>query len=218
MNETFISENDLYLFNEGTHNQLYRRLGAHVGTMDGQEGTHFAVWAPNARSVSVFGDFNDWRPGAVELQAVGVSGIWAGFVPGVGPGATYKYHIISQHHGYRVEKADPFGFLHEVPPRTASIVTSLDYEWDDERWMEQRRDRNALGAAISIYEVHLGSWARAPGDNNRWLTYSEMAPRLARYAKEMNYTHVELMPIAEHALDEPRGCRRIDERAWRNRH
>ena len=102
MRETFISEHDLYLFNEGTHNQLYRRLGAHAGSMNGEDGTHFAVWAPNARAVSVFGDFNDWRPGEIALEPVGVSGIWAGFVPGVPTGSTYKYHIISQHHGYRV--------------------------------------------------------------------------------------------------------------------
>jgi 1,4-alpha-glucan branching enzyme len=197
MTETFISDHDLYLFNEGTHNQLYRRLGAHVGRMNGADGTHFAVWAPNAQSVSVIGDFNDWRPGQAPLEPVGVSGIWAGFVEAVQPGAKYKYHIISRHHGYRVEKADPFGFLHEVPPRTASIVTTLEYEWGDSRWMEQRRDRNALGAPISIYEVHLGSWMR-PAEQGRFLSYREVAPRLAEYVTTMGFTHVELLPVMEH--------------------
>ncbi len=197
MSERFITDHDIYLFNEGTHNQLYDRLGAHPMRVGGQEGTHFAVWAPNAESVSVFGDFNGWQPGSLALEQIGSSGIWGRFVAGVGQGTTYKYHIISRHNGYRVEKADPFGFLHEEPPRTASVVADLAYDWGDERWMQQRRDANALEAPLSIYEMHIGSWMR-PAEEGCLLSYRELAPRLAEYLNAMGFTHVEFLPVMEH--------------------
>ncbi|MGH2458220.1 MAG: 1,4-alpha-glucan branching enzyme, partial [Chloroflexota bacterium] len=135
---TLLTDDDLYLFNEGTHGRLYDKLGAHALTVDSQIGTYFAVWAPNAERVSVVGDFNDWRSVAHPLGLRGQSGIWEGFVPGVEPGARYKYHIESRHLGYRVEKADPFAFATEVPPRTASVVWSLDYAWHDAEWLANR--------------------------------------------------------------------------------
>ncbi|HEY8475469.1 MAG TPA: 1,4-alpha-glucan branching protein GlgB [Chloroflexota bacterium] len=195
---SLLTEDDLYLFNEGTHYRLYEKLGAHPGTVDGVGGTFFAVWAPNAERVSVVGDFNHWNPTSHPLAPRGVSGVWEGFVPGVSKGALYKYHIVSRLHGYQVDKADPYGFFHEVPPRTASVVWDLDYVWGDAEWMAQRRKRNAMDAPMAIYEVHLGSWMRVPEEHNRWLTYREIAPRLAEYVQRMGFTHVELLPIMEH--------------------
>ncbi|MEJ2186463.1 MAG: hypothetical protein P8Z36_11045, partial [Gemmatimonadota bacterium] len=148
---TRMTDADIYLFNEGSHFRLYDKLGAHPGADGSQAGTQFAVWAPNAQHVSVVGDFNGWDPGATPLEPRAESGIWEGFVPDVGPGALYKYHIKSNHNGYRVEKADPFGFQHEEPPRTASVVTALDYDWGDAGWMRMRGERNALSAPLSIY-------------------------------------------------------------------
>ena len=193
-----LGDTDLHLFNEGTHTRLYDKLGAHVGSEGGQTGTRFAVWAPNAARVSVIGNFNGWERGKTPLSPRGSSGVWEGFVPGVGRGELYKYHIESHHRGYRVDKADPFGAYHQIPPQTASIVWSLDYEWGDGAWMKERAGRNALSAPMSIYEVHLGSWRRVPEDGNRSLTYREIAPQLAAYAAENGFTHVELMPMSEH--------------------
>ena len=173
---TRLTDDDLYLFNEGSHYRLYEKLGAHPLSADGVEGTYFAVWAPNARQVSVLGEFNSWNRSSHPLHTRGQSGIWEGFIPGVGKGALYKYYIVSHHRGYRVEKADPLAFYYEVPPKTASVVWDLDYSWGDQGWMEKRRERNALDAPISIYEVHLGSWRRVPEEPNRSLTYREMAP------------------------------------------
>ncbi|MDA1095829.1 MAG: 1,4-alpha-glucan branching protein GlgB [Chloroflexi bacterium] len=196
---TRISEEDLYLFNEGSHVRLYQSLGAHpTSTAAGEAGTYFAVWAPNAERVSVVGDFNGWAPGAAEMAPRGVSGIWETFVPGVGVGTVYKYHIASRYNTYQVEKADPVGFRTETPPRTGSIVTNLDYTWGDADWMASRRERTALDSAISIYEIHLGSWRRVPEEGNRSLTYREMAPLLAEYVLQMGFTHVEFLPIMEH--------------------
>ncbi|GAB4337564.1 MAG: 1,4-alpha-glucan branching protein GlgB [Dehalococcoidia bacterium] len=195
---TLLTEDDLYLFNEGTHGRLYDKLGAHVVVHDGTPGTCFAVWAPNAERVSVIGDFNDWKPGRQPLRPRASSGIWEGFVPGVGPGARYKFHIESRHSGYRVDKADPFAFTSEVAPATASIVATLDYEWGDGEWMAARRAHNALDAPISIYEVHLGSWLRDPDDGYRSLSYGELADRLVAYVKQVGYTHVEFLPVMEH--------------------
>ena len=144
------------------------------------------------------GDFNGWNKTGWRLYAQGSSGIWVGFVPGMGQGALYKYHIISHHNGYRVDKADPVGFRHEHPPRTGSVVWGLDYEWSDQDWMATRYRRNNLKAPMAIYEMHLGSWQRVPEDGNRWLNYRELAPRLCAYMKELGYTHVEFMPITEH--------------------
>ena len=195
---TVISDDDLYLFNEGSHYRLYEKLGAHLMTVDGVEGTYFAVWTPNAKRVSVIGDFNGWHKSSHGLRPKGQSGIWEGFVPGIGEGTLYKYHIVSHHRGYRVEKADPLAFQNEVPPKTASVVRNLDYTWGDQAWMEKRRGKNTLDAPISIYEMHLGSWRRVPEEGNRFLTYRELAPRLAEYVKEMGFTHVEFMPVMEH--------------------
>jgi 1,4-alpha-glucan branching enzyme len=195
-----LSADDLHLFNEGTHHCLYDKLGAHTGVLDGVPGTQFAVWAPNAVAVSVVGDFNGWERGAAPLEARQSSGIWEGFLPGVGKGARYKYHIVSRHGGYRVDKADPIGFRHEQPPATASIVWPAEHTWNDAAWMQTRGQRSALRAPMSIYELHLGSWMRVPEQNHRALGYRELAPRLADYAADMGFSHVELMPVMEHPL------------------
>ncbi len=195
---TLLTEDDVYLFNEGSHLHLYRRLGAHQITVDGVAGTYFAVWAPNAEEVAVMGEFNRWDRSSHKLRPRGSSGIWEGFIPGVGQGDLYKYHIKSWYYGYRAEKADPVGFRHEEPPRTASIVWDLAYTWGDDEWMRERERKNAADAPISIYEVHLGSWMRVPEDGHRPLTYRELAPRLAEYVLEMGFTHVELLPVMEH--------------------
>ena len=195
---TLLTEDDLYLFNEGSHFRLYEKLGAHPLTIDGQRGTYFAVWAPDAERVFVTGDFNHWNKTSHSLRSRGQSGIWEGFIPGVGKGAIYKYHITSRHMGYKVDKADPFAYHHETPPKTASIVWDLDYTWGDQEWMEKRHRHNALDAPIAIYEVHLGSWRRVPEEDNRPLTYREMAPQLAEYVSGMGFTHVEFLPVMEH--------------------
>ena len=195
---TLLSDQDLYLFNEGSNYRMYETMGAHVVTRDGQAGAIFSVWAPNARLVSVIGSFNSWGARSNLLERRGDSGIWEGFVPGVNKGALYKFHIESNRHSYHVDKADPIGLLHEKPPRTASVVWDLDYQWGDHDWMEKRGGRNSLRAPHSIYEVHLGSWMRVPEEHNRPLTYRETAPRLAQYVERMGFTHVEFMPVMEH--------------------
>src|SRR5690242_7463151 len=190
-----LTDQDIYLFREGTFVRAYEKLGAHATS----QGTHFAVWAPNAQSVSVTGDFNGWNPTSHKLEPrYDSSGIWEAFLPGVRPGALYKYHIASRHAGYSVDKADPFAFYAEVPPRTASVVWDLSYEWGDDEWMRTRARANALDAPISIYEVHLGSWRRVPEEHNRSLTYRELAHALGDYCSDMGYTHVELVPVMEH--------------------
>jgi 1,4-alpha-glucan branching enzyme len=194
---SLLTNQDFYLFNEGSHYRIYDKLGAHMMTVDGKEGTCFGVWAPNAREVSVIGDFNGWDGRAHKLTPRGNSGIWEGFVPGLGKGTLYKFHIISQN-GHIGDKADPFGVTHENPPRTASVVWDLNYEWADSSWMASRIHKQSIHAPMSIYEVHLGSWMRIPEDDNRSLSYREIAPKLADYVKRMNFTHVELMPITEH--------------------
>ena len=196
---SLLSEYDVYLFKEGNHFKLYEKLGSHVLTSGEVAGTLFAVWAPNAKSVTVMGDFNGWDPETHELRDRGDgSGVWEGFIPGVVEGEHYKYHITSNNQGKRFDKTDPFGLYAEVSPKTASIVRKLDYEWNDEDWMKTRGRRNALDAPQSVYEVHLGSWRRVPEEVSRSLTYREAAHQLAEYAKEMNFTHVELMPVMEH--------------------
>lgn len=197
---SLLTDQDLYLFNEGRHTRLYRHLGAHVVDTPAGRGTYFAVWAPNAAQVSVMGSFNEWDPEAHRLSARGVSGIWEGFVRGVTAGATYKYRVVSRDGRYTADKADPVGFRHEVPPATASIVHELDYRWGDRAWMESRGARAALDAPMSIYEVHLGSWRRVPEEHNRWLTYRELAPLLAEHVARLGFTHVELLPVMEHPL------------------
>src|SRR5215469_18116617 len=193
-----LTDLDFHLFNEGSHKRLYQKFGAHTGSVDGRTGTHFAVWAPNAERVSVVGDFNDWKPNRHPLQVRNDSGVWEGFILGVGEGTVYKYSIGSRYERYREDKADPFAFQNEVPPRTASIVRSLDYAWGDGDWMASRRGRNSLRAPMSIYEVHVGSWMRVPEEDYRPLTYREMAPRLGDYVQRMGFTHVELLPVMEH--------------------
>ncbi len=192
MPDSLLTEQDLYLFNEGTHYEIFNKLGSHPGP----EGTFFAVWAPNAEYVAVIGDFNDWNTGSHPLHRHEESGIWQIFVNGVGQGTRYKYHVSSRYNGYIQDKTDPYALYNEVPPLTASIVWDLAYDWNDDAWMQQRKSRNAISAPIAIYEVHLGSWMR--GDDNKWLNYRELGPRLAEYAHRMGFTHVELLPVMEH--------------------
>ena len=195
---SLLTEDDLYLFNEGSHLRLYEKLGAHPLHIEGVSGTYFAVWAPNAERVFVMGDFNGWEKTSHPLQPRGQSGIWEGFIPGVGHGARYKYHIVSRYHDYQVDKADPLGFFHEIPPRTASLVWDLSYSWGDNAWMRRRGLANRLDSPMAIYEVHLGSWMRVLEEYNRPLTYREVAERLADYVEKMGFTHVEFLPVMEH--------------------
>jgi 1,4-alpha-glucan branching enzyme len=195
---TLLGDQDLHLFNEGTHNRLYHKLGAHLLTSGGVAGTYFAVWAPNAREVHVMGDFNSWQKSKHPLRVKGQSGIWETFVPGISKGSNYKFHIISRQHAYRVDKADPLAFHAETPPKTASVVWDLSYEWQDGAWTEQRRKRDVFRGPMAIYEVHLGSWMRVPEEGNRSLTYREMAHKLVEYVQKLGFTHVEFLPIMEH--------------------
>jgi 1,4-alpha-glucan branching enzyme len=192
---TLLTEQDLWLFAEGTHTRLYEALGAHPIAVAGKTGTLFAVWAPEAEAASVVGDFNGWDPERHRMRPHRESGIWECFVPGASPGALYKYHLVSRH-GPHLLKADPFAFYAEVPPRSASVVWDLAYPWQDERWLRERGGRNALDAPIAVYEVHLGSWRRTA--DGRHLTYRELAPLLAAYVQELGFTHVELLPLMEH--------------------
>ena len=196
-----LTDHDIYLFREGTHVRAYEKLGAHPQPRraDREQGTDFAVWAPNAASVSVVGDFNGWNPTAHPLTPRSdSSGIWEAFVPGVRAGSLYKYHIVSRQAGYTVDKSDPFAFHCETPPRTASVVWDLSYEWGDAEWMGTRGRANSHDAPWSIYELHLGSWRRVPEEHNRWLTYRELAHAVGDYVVEMGFTHVELLPVMEH--------------------
>ena len=195
---SLLTDNDLYLFNEGSHFRLPSKLGAHVVNHEGTSGTYFAVWAPNAEQVSVIGDFNGWNNSSHRLRPKGQSGIWEGFFPAMGKGTLYKYHIVSRFNGYRVDKADPFSIFNEIPPKTASIVWDLDYQWGDQEWMATRRQRSGLAKPMAIYEMHLGSWRRVAGEGNRSLSYRELAPQLADYLQTMEYTHVEFLPIMDH--------------------
>ena len=201
-----LSEFDLHLINEGTHQQLYDTLGAHPCDVNGLAGVLFAVWAPNAAGVSVAGDFNGWDDRCHPMRCRGSSGVWELFLPGIGEGEHYKYAVRAQQGGSMQLKSDPVGFYSEVRPKTASIVFSLGrYRWNDSAWMDTRAKRNTLGEPMSIYEVHLGSWDQA-GDRievegNRFLTYREIAARLIPYAKDLGFTHVELMPVMEHPFD-----------------
>ncbi len=195
---SLLTEQDLYLFNEGTHYRLYDKLGAHIRTVDGTTGVQFAVWAPNAEAVSVVGDFNGWTPGSHPLRPKANSGIWEGFIPGLSAGAIYKYKVVSRYHGYTVQKADPFAFHCETPPRTASVVWDLAYDWQDADWMRSRGERNAPTAPMTIYEVHLGSWRRRALEDNRPHTYLELARELPEYVQRMGFTHVEFLPVMEH--------------------
>jgi 1,4-alpha-glucan branching enzyme len=194
-----ISDYDLYLFGEGKHRRIYDKLGAHIVNLGETQGTHFAVWAPNAERLSVVGDFNGWDGRVHPMRNLGNSGVWEIFLPGVHEGQRYKFEIRSRAHGELLLKVDPFGFAFEVPPRSACVVIRQDYSWGDGEWMRTRAEAHAwLNRPMAIYEVHLGSWARIPEEHNRYLTYRELTARLIPYVKEMGYTHIELLPVMEH--------------------
>ena len=192
---------DINLFKAGKHYRLFEKFGSHITTVDGIEGTYFAVWAPSAKHVSVIGDFNYWIEGEHQLMVRwDESGIWEGFIPNVGKGSVYKYKIQSQHGDIKTEKADPYARRCEHPPKTASIVWDDQHAWKDNKWMKKRHKHNALEAPFSVYEVHLGSW-RKQVKENRFLSYTELADELVDYVKEMGFTHVEFMPVMEYPFD-----------------
>jgi len=197
-----LSDYDLYLFNQGNHHKVYEKLGAHVCNINGIDGTLFAVWAPCARRVSVVGSFNNWDGRQHQMRSRGSSGVWELFIPGVNQGVIYKYEIKTPHNEIYL-KADPYAFYAELRPDTASIVYDIEnnYTWNDSEWIEERDSKNPYNAPISIYEVHLGSWQRTSPAEDAYLSYRDMADKLVNYAKEMGYTHIELMPVAEHPFD-----------------
>jgi 1,4-alpha-glucan branching enzyme len=192
-----IGDVDLHLFNEGTHRRLWECLGAHPRTLEGVSGVAFAVWAPSARRVSVIGDFCFWDGRLFPMRQMGSSGIFELFVPGVGVDEFYKYEIKTQEGAIRV-KTDPFAFAMETPPGTASRIVVSSYQWKDAAWMRERASRDPTREPVAIYEVHLGSWARVPEEDNRPLTYRELAPRIAAHAQRLGFTHIEFLPLAEH--------------------
>ena len=199
---SFFTDFDIDLFKGGKHYRLYNKLGSHITTLNGEEGTYFAVWAPSAKAVSVVGDFNFWNEEEHQLNVRwDGSGIWEGFIPNVGKGNLYKYKIHSHNNGIVTEKADPFARRCEHPPKTASVVWDDPFIWGDGSWMKKRHQHNAINAPYSVYEVHLASWKRKFEDNNRSLSYVELADELVSYVKEMQFTHVELMPIMEYPYD-----------------
>lgn len=199
--QSLITDFDLHLLAQGTHERCWEKLGAHFGVVDGQPGVHFAVMAPNAKAVSVIGDFNQWDPAAHPMRLRPQAGVWECFVPGVEKGARYKFWIESRYGDYRSAKADPFAFYAELRPGTASRVWDLSgYEWGDEAWMQERRAKRWTEEPIAAYEVHLGSWMRDDRDQ-RWLSYRELAERLVPYVIQQGYTHVEFLPLTEHPLD-----------------
>jgi 1,4-alpha-glucan branching enzyme len=203
-----LTDFDLHLMGEGTHYQKYEKLGAHVREIGGVRGVHFGVWAPNAKRVSVVGDFNHWDGRVNPMRSRSGSGIWELFLPGLGEGDLYKYEIRSQVRDVLTLKADPYGFFAEVRPKSSSIVANIDgYPWRDREWMEQRKHLDWPHAPISIYETHLGSWRR--GEGNRWLTYRELADAMIPYVKKLGYTHLELLPVMEHPLDASWGYQTI---------
>jgi 1,4-alpha-glucan branching enzyme len=195
---SLLSDRDFYLFNEGSHLRLYEHLGCHLGTREGSHGAWFGVWAPDAESIAVIGDFNGWNSNTHLMQSRGGSGIWEAFIPDIKAGDSYKFHIVSRLHGYEVDKADPFAVHAETPPKTASKVWDLAYTWNDGEWMSTRATRSSTRAPMSIYEVHLGSWRRIPEDRNRSMSYREIAQPLADYVTELGFTHVEFLPLMEH--------------------
>jgi 1,4-alpha-glucan branching enzyme len=203
-----LTDYDLHLLGEGRHWKSYEKLGAQLDVADGAAGVHFAVWAPNAEAVSVVGDFNGWNGQRHAMQKRIPSGIWELFVPGLGPGTLYKYRVHAD--GGFTDRADPYGFGAEVPPRTASKVIDLDsYAWRDQEWMAQRAARNSLSAPLTIYEVHLGSWRRPGGDRHRWLSYADLERELVPYCVDMGFTHVEFLPPTEHPLSASWGYQTI---------
>ncbi len=198
---SLFTEFDINLFQAGKHYRLYEKFGSHITTVNGVKGTYFAVWAPSAKSVAVIGDFNFWLEGEHHLNVRwDGSGIWEGFIPDVHKGSIYKYKIQSANNNVTTEKADPFARRCEHPPKTASIVWEDDYSWNDKKWMKNRKKNNALDAPYSVYEVHLGSWKKQI-EEGRFLSYRELAEDLVNYVQEMNFTHVEFMPIMEFPYD-----------------
>lgn len=196
-----ISEYDRYLFNQGTHYGIYRKLGANMQTFEGAKGVAFGVWAPNAKSVSVIGNFNNWNSCRHPMRLLGNSGIWELFIPGLAAGDQYKFHIVQQN-GTTIDKCDPYAFGAQLRPDTASVVTNLGgHTWKDRKWLTARKKRNVYQSPMNIYEVHLGSYMRAPEEGNRFLTYTELAEKLIPYVKEMGFTHIELLPVSEHPFD-----------------
>ena len=195
--EYWLTDFDRYLFGSGNHWKLYEKLGAHPRKVQDQQGVNFALWAPNAQSIQVVGDFNQWDGRAHTMRKQIPSGVWELFVPNVQTGMNYKYRVRSLD-GRVIDKADPFAFYSEVPPRTASIVHSLSYQWNDASWLDERAQNRILQKPISIYEVHLGSWRKCEGTNHGWLNYRELAHQLVEYCQQMGFTHLELLPISEH--------------------
>lgn len=216
---TLFTDFDLHLIAEGSHYKQYEKLGAHPATLNGIAGVCFSVWAPNAETVSVVGNFNGWNSKKHPMHCIGSSGIWETFIPGLTEGEVYKFEIRSRVNGYVVQKTDPFGFYFELRPKSASIVYDINgYKWSDSLWMQERRHKNWLGSPISIYEVHLGSWMRVPEEGNRWLTYREIADKLIAYVRDAGYTHIELLPVNEHPLDASWGYQAIGYFAPTSRH
>ena len=214
-----LTDFDLYLMGEGRHYKKYEKLGAHVMTINGIRGVHFAVWAPNAKRVSVIGDFNNWDGRRHQMRVLASSGIWEIFIPGFKEGELYKFEIKSRFKKYIAVKADPYAFHFEVRPKSASIVYDISgYKWNDRRWMEMRPKKNWLESPISFFEVHLGSWMRVPEEGNRFLTYREIADKLIDYVKGMGYTHIELLPVTEHPLDASWGYQTLGYFAPTSRH
>jgi 1,4-alpha-glucan branching enzyme len=214
-----LGELDLHLLAEGTHLKLYERLGAHRRTMDGVDGVAFAVWAPTARRVSVVGDFCDWDGRRLPMRRRMEAGVWEIFVPGLADGGRYKFEIVGAGGDLLPLKSDPFAFAGEMRPLTASVVHGLKpYDWQDAGWMETRGRRGDREAPVSIYEVHLGSWARVPEDDSRFLTYDELAARLVPYVRDLGFTHIELLPITEHPFDGSWGYQPIGLYAPTSRH
>src|SRR2546428_13612 len=197
-----LSDFDLHLFAEGRLHRAYEILGAHLHTVDDVAGVRFAVWAPNALRVSVVGDFNGWDGRRHPMRSRGATGLWELFIPDIPEGSNYKYEIRPRDHDVPFLKADPYAFAAELRPKTASIVRDISrHRWGDQHWMAARANRDPLSGPLSIYEVHLGSWMRVPEEGSRWLTYRELTERLIPYAKDMGYTHLELMPVTEHPFD-----------------
>jgi 1,4-alpha-glucan branching enzyme len=205
-----LTDYDLYLFGEGTNYLSYEKLGAHLRELEGVRGVHFAVWAPNARRVSVVGDFNSWDGRAHPMRSRGASGIWELFVPELDEGAIYKFEILSCIGEHLALKTDPYGYSAELRPKSASVVCSLErYSWNDSAWLEARAASRWPQSPMSIYEVHAGSWRRKSSESDRWLTYRELADELIPYVKQMGYTHIEFMPVMEHPLDASWGYQTI---------
>ncbi|MFC1558980.1 1,4-alpha-glucan branching protein GlgB [Gemmatimonadota bacterium] len=197
---TFLTPEDIQRFKAGTHHRLFEILGSHPGEgADGERGVRFTLWAPNAKKVSIIGDFNSWDPLSHPLSRIRGSGVWQGWVSGAAPGDSYKYRlVVPKRRGGAFDKADPFARSGEEPPGTSSIIWESSHEWGDEGWMQDRAERNSLSSPIAIYEVHAGSWQRPDAGEREFLTYRELAPLLAEYVLEMGFTHVEFLPLMEH--------------------